>query len=69
MALEFSRRTGEDPTRTPHGLSELKSPRQRAESIMSGSDATWGRQYTEGNTEEKQAAYQEVMRLLNLAGR
>ncbi|MBX3740246.1 MAG: hypothetical protein KF712_04600 [Akkermansiaceae bacterium] len=69
MALEFSRRTGEDPTRTPHGLSELKSPRQRAESIMSGSDPTWGRQYTEGNTEEKQAAYQEVMRLLNLAGR
>lgn len=69
MALEFSRRTGEDPTRTPQGLSELRSPRQRAEAIMSGSDTTWGRQYTEGNTEEKQAAYQEVMRLLNLAGR
>lgn len=69
MALEFSRRTGEDPTRTPQGLSELRSPRQRAESIMSGSDPTWGHHYTQGNTEEKQAAYQEVMRLLNAAGR
>jgi hypothetical protein len=69
IALEFSRRTGEDPTRTPSGFGDLRSPRQRAESIMSGSDPTWGRHYTEGNTEEKQAAYQEVMRLLNEAKR
>ena len=64
IALEFSRRTGEDPTRAPQGMSELRSPRQRAEAIMSGGDPTWGRQYVEGNTEEKQAAYREVMRLL-----
>jgi len=69
IALEFSRRTGEDPTRTPSGFGDLRSPRQRAESIMAGSDPTWGRQYTEGNTEEKQAAYQEVMKLLNEAKR
>ncbi len=67
MALEFSRMTGEDPTRMPGGAGDLRSPRQRAEGIMSGSDPVWGRQYTEGNTEEKQAAYREVMRLLNLA--
>lgn len=47
----------------------MKTNRQLAEDIMAGRDPKWGRFYTEGNTQEKQAAYQEVMRLLNDANK
>lgn len=67
MMLEVSKLVREDGIRTPAGLGDLRSPDQRANSIMDGSDPVWGEKYLNGTDEEKAAAYGEVSRLLNKA--
>jgi len=67
MAVEFAKHTQEDRTRLPAGFGDIRSPQQKANSIMDGTDPVWGKKYTEGTKEEQVAAYQEVVRLQNLA--
>lgn len=64
IAVEFAKHTSEDRTRLPAGFGDIRSPQQKANSIMDGSDPVWGKKYTAGTTEEAQAAYNEVSRLL-----
>lgn len=63
IMLQVSKLTSEDSIRPPGGLGDLRGAQQRADSIMDGTDPVWGKKYTEGTTEEKQAAYREVVRL------
>lgn len=67
MAVEFAKHTEEDRTRLPAGFGDIRSPQQKINSIMDGTDPVWGKKYTEGTQEEQLAAYQEVVRLQNLA--
>lgn len=61
--------TREDGMHAPAGFGDLRSPQQKADAIMDGSDPTWGKKYTEGSAAERNEAYNEVKRLLNAAGR
>lgn len=67
MAVEFAKLTSEGTTRVPAGFGDIRSPQDKANSIMAGEDPVWGKKYTEGTTEEQQAAYSEVSRLLAAA--
>lgn len=69
IMLQVSKLTSEDGIRTPTNLGDLRSAQQKADSIMDGSDPMWGKQYTEGNTQQRQAAYAEVCRLLQAAAK
>jgi len=62
--VEFAKHTQEDRTRLPAGFGDIRSPQQKANAIMDGSDPVWGKKYTQGTAEEAQAAYNEVARLL-----
>jgi hypothetical protein len=63
IAVEFAKHTSEDRTRLPAGFGDIRSPQQRANSIMDGTDAVWGKKYTDGTDDERLAAYNEVVRL------
>ena len=63
IAVEMGKLTSEDRTRLPAGFGDIRSPMQKANSIMDGSDPVWGKKYAEGTDEEKLAAYNEVVRL------
>ena len=67
MMLEVSKLTQEDRITTPTGFGDLRSPQQRADAILNGSDPIWGTKYPEGSHEERMAAYTEVTRLLHSA--
>lgn len=67
MMLQVSKLTSEDTIRPPAGLGDLRSPQQRADAIMDGTDPEWGKKYMEGTTEERQAAYKVVNQLLSQA--
>lgn len=66
MAYAMAQRVAEDGTRLPSGYSDMRSPQQRAKDIMSGKDSNWGKKYTEGSTEDRLAAYNEVGRLMKM---
>ncbi len=69
IMLEVAKLTKEDGIRTPAGLGDLRSPQQTADAIMAGTDPVWGAKYV-GNVQEDQvAAYNEVIRLLKMAGK
>lgn len=68
MMLEVSKLTREDGIRAPQGMGDLRSPSQVADSIMAGTDPIWGAKYLAGG-EDQMAAYNEVTRLLKLAGK
>lgn len=64
IMMQVSKLTAEDAIRTPAGFGDLRSPQQRADAIMDGTDPEWGKKYTEGTTEERAAAYQFVTQLI-----
>lgn len=63
MMLQVSKLTAEDPTRGGT-FTDLRSAGQRADAIMAGTDAEWGKKYQEGD----QSAYNVVAQLLKEAG-
>lgn len=67
VILEVSKLTKEDSIGTPAGMGDLRSPQQKADAIMDGSDPVWGQKYVAGNREAKMAAANEVARLLGAA--
>jgi hypothetical protein len=67
MMMQVAKLTAEDTIRTPAGLGDLRSPQQRADAIIAGTDPEWGKKYTEGTTEERVAAYEFVKQLINQA--
>jgi hypothetical protein len=69
IMLQVAKLTSEDGVRTPAGLGDLRSPQERADAIMNGTDPQWGPKYTGGNHEDRAAAYREVVRLLKDASR
>ena len=69
LMMQVSRRAGEDPTRTPSGFGDLRSPIERVKEITSGRDPEWGKRYTQGTREERQAAYEFVKVLREKAAR
>ena len=69
LMMQVSRRAGEDPTRTPSGFGDLRSPIERVREITSGRDTEWGRKYTQGTREEREAAYEFVKALREKAAR
>lgn len=69
MMMSIASNISEDRIQTPAGFGDLRSNAQRADDIMSGKDPVWGEKYVNGSTEEKQAAYNEVARLLGEAQR
>jgi hypothetical protein len=69
IILQVSKLTSEDGVRSPSNLGDLRSAQQKADAIMNGTDPVWGLQYTKGDTQQRGAAYVEVSRLLQLAGK
>jgi len=69
VMLQVSKLTSEERIQAPGNFGDLRSPQQRAQSIMDGSDPVWGKQYVAGNTQQQTAAYQEVARLLQEAAK
>jgi hypothetical protein len=65
MALAMAKLTREDGLKTPAGTGYLRTPRQRADEIMRGTDEQWGRLYQEGNRQ----ALEVVSGLLKEAAR
>lgn len=63
MMLHVSRLSAEDSIAAPAGLGDLRSPADRADMIMNGTDPVWGAKYKEGDP----AAYNMVASLLNKA--
>jgi hypothetical protein len=63
IMLQVSRLRLEDPTSSPNGLGDLRSPADRAEAIRNGSDPQWGQKYLQGD----KAAYDQYVRLFNEA--
>jgi hypothetical protein len=49
IMLQVSKLTAEDTIRPPAGLGDLRSPQQRAEAIMAGTDPEFGKLYLEGD--------------------
>jgi hypothetical protein len=69
IILQVSKLTSEDRLRAPGNLGDLRSPQQRVDSIMDGSDPVWGKKYTTGTTQDRQEAYAEVSRLMQAAAK
>lgn len=69
MMFQNSKLTGEGGIRTPAGFGDLRSPQERANAIMNGTDPVWGAKYTGGNAEHQREAYAEVSRVLAMARR
>lgn len=65
LMIQVAKLTAEDHIRTPAGFGDLRSAAERAESIMNGSDPTWGRRYQDGDP----AAYPIVAELLKQAAK
>jgi hypothetical protein len=65
MAVAMAKLTREDAVKTPAGPGYLRTPRQRADEIMRGTDQQWGRLYQEGHRE----AIDVVSNLLKEAAR
>jgi hypothetical protein len=63
LMLQVARLTAEDHARTPNGLGDLRSPQERANAIMDGTDPTWSERYKAGDPD----AYNTVANLLKQA--
>jgi hypothetical protein len=63
LMLQVARLTAEDHARTPNGLGDLRSPQERANAIMDGTDPTWSERYKNGDPD----AYNTVANLLKQA--
>lgn len=66
LMIQVAKTQSEDST-APGGFSDLRSPQERANAIMDGSDPQWGEKYTKGTDEQKREAYKVVSRLLGEA--
>lgn len=49
VMLKVNSLLSEDSTRTPAGISDVRSPQQRADDIMAGKDPEWGEPYQRGD--------------------
>ncbi len=69
IVLQVSKLTSEDRLRAPANFGDLRSAQQRVDGIMDGTDPVWGKKYTAGTKAEREAAYNEVSRLLQEAAK
>ena len=69
IILQVSKLTSEDRLRAPANFGDLRSAQQKVDSIMDGSDPVWGKKYTAGSKSDREAAYNEVSRLLQEAAK
>lgn len=63
IIMQVAKLTAEDRIVPPNGYRDMKSAAQKIADIKSGVDPTWGKKWTEGTREEKEAAYEYVKSL------